>query len=158
MARPVERAGAGRAVGVMSPDEIIDALGLSPHPEGGWFCETFRDAAGMDGRAHSTAIYFLLRVGETSRWHRIDSAEIWHFHAGDPLALTVWDRGSAVTRSLGIDLAAGQRPQAIVAQNQWQSARSTGDWSLVGCTVAPGFDFAHFELAPPGWTPDQSVV
>ena len=108
----------------------------------------FRDE-NADGRAHSTLIYFLLEAGDRSHWHRIDSAEIWHWYAGASLEL----RLEGQTLILGNDLAAGQRPQGVVPRGAWQSAVSLGDWTLVGCTVAPGFDFAHFELAPPGWEP-----
>jgi uncharacterized protein len=135
--------------------EIIRHLDLKPHPEGGHFRETFRDAAAAGGRAASTAIYFLLAHGERSLWHRIDVAEVWHHYAGAPLALAIAaDDGAPVTRlRLGSDLAAGERPQTVVPARAWQSAESLGDWTLVGCTVAPGFEFAGFELAPAGWTP-----
>ncbi len=139
----------------MNPDDIVASLGLEPHPEGGWFAETWRDRP-TSGRASGTAIYFLLRAGETSHWHRVDSAELWHHYAGAPLELSTWsgdDRGAVVTRVLGADLARGERPQLTVAPGDWQSARSTGEWTLVGCTVSPGFEFEHFELAPPGWSP-----
>jgi len=135
--------------------EIIAQLELKPHPEGGHYRETFRDCdADSSGRSRSTAIYFLLARGERSHWHRIDAVEIWHYYAGSPLTLRIAHDGAtrhAVT--LGPDLAAGQRPQAIVPAHAWQSAESAGDWSLVGCTVAPGFAFAEFELAPAGWAP-----
>jgi predicted cupin superfamily sugar epimerase len=133
---------------------IVAALGLKPHPEGGWYVETFRDAP-SGGRGHSTAIYFLLERGQVSAWHRVrDAAEVWHFHAGAPLALSVHEEGgSVIEHVLGCDLAAGQRPQAVVPADCWQMAKSLGDWTLVGCTVAPGFDFASFEMAPPGWEP-----
>jgi predicted cupin superfamily sugar epimerase len=134
-------------------DEIIRLLELAPHPEGGHFRETFRDPRGADGRAASTAIYFLLARGERSHWHRVDAAEVWHFHAGAPLALSISDGASTRVLQLGVDLAAGARPQAVVPAGQWQAAESLGDWTLVGCTVAPGFAFEHFELAPPGWAP-----
>jgi hypothetical protein len=144
----------------MTADEVVERLGLKPHPEGGWFRETFRDsgrdAPGADGRAASTAIYYLLAAGQMSHWHRvIDAAEIWHFHAGAPLALRLapFAGGEAETMILGADLEAGQRPQAIVPAGDWQSARSLGDWTLVGCTVAPGFEFSKFEMAAPGWRP-----
>lgn len=135
----------------MSPTaaEIIALLGLEPHPEGGWYRENFRDEP-AGGRAKSTAIYFLLEAGGISAWHRIDAAELWHWYAGAPLQLDIADTGPAKSIILGNDLAAGQRPQGIVPPGAWQSARSLGDWTLAGCTVAPGFDFAHFELAPPG--------
>jgi uncharacterized protein len=132
--------------------DIIALLGLERHPEGGWYRETFRDEA-VNGRAKSTAIYFLLEAGQQSAWHRVDSAEIWHWHAGAPLELNIDDAGRPQMLILGNDLLDGQRPQGVVPPGAWQSARSRGTWTLVGCTVAPGFDFAHFELAAPGWKP-----
>ena len=138
--------------------EIVRLLDLSPHPEGGHFRETFRDVRLVEGeRAASTAIYFLLARGERSHWHRIDAVEVWHFYAGAPLVLETAARAaSAVTRvTLGPDLAAGEHPQAIVAAGAWQAAESRGAWTLVGCTVAPGFAFERFELAPDGWRPGQ---
>ncbi|HWQ88060.1 cupin domain-containing protein [Brevundimonas sp.] len=135
----------------MTAAEIIRLLDLTPHPEGGHYRETFRDPRPVDGRAASTAIYFLLSAGERSHWHRVDAVEVWHFHAGAPLALGIEEQG--VLR-LGPDLAAGERPQGVVPAGKWQAAESLGDWTLIGCTVAPGFDFAGFELAPEGWTPD----
>jgi len=138
----------------MTADEIIRQLGLQPHPEGGHFRETFRDApASGSGRAASTAIYFLLRAGERSRWHRVDAAEVWHFYAGAPLKLGVFRDQHASTVRLGPDLAAGEQPQAVVPTGAWQQAESLGAWTLVGCTVAPGFEFAGFELAPEGFDP-----
>jgi uncharacterized protein len=129
-------------------DRLIEMLDLKPHPEGGYFRETFRDASG-EGRAHSTAIYFLLKGGEVSRWHRIDVPEVWHFYRGAPLELTIGkDR-----YVLGHDIDKAQVPQLVVPAGQWQMARSQGDFSLVGCTVAPGFEFEHFELAPEGFQP-----
>jgi predicted cupin superfamily sugar epimerase len=134
--------------------EIIARLQLTPHPEGGHFRETFRDSrCDADGRSASTAIYFLLARGERSHWHRVDAAEVWHYYAGDTLTLQIADESGARTVRLGPDLAAGEVPQAIVPAHAWQAAESNGDWTLVGCTVAPGFEFAHFELAPPDWTP-----
>ncbi|TPJ68144.1 cupin domain-containing protein [Mesorhizobium sp. B2-7-1] len=138
-----------------SAAEIIATLGLRPHPEGGWYAETFRDAAGGP-RGHSTAIYFLLEQGQLSAWHRVkDAAEVWHFYAGAPLALSMHGEGAGavIEQVLGATLAAGERPQIVVPPGWWQSARSLGEWTLVGCTVAPGFDFAAFELAEPGWQP-----
>ena len=133
---------------------IIARIELKPHPEGGHYRETFRDArVDAGGRAVSTAIYFLLARGERSHWHRIDAAEIWHYHAGSALTLHIADDGGQCRIRLGSNLAAGEQPQAIVPAQAWQAAESTGDWTLVGCTVAPGFDFAKFELAPKGWTP-----
>ena len=138
-----------------SATDVIARLELRPHPEGGHYRETFRDSrTDASGRALSTAIYFLLVRGERSHWHRIDAVEVWHFYAGDPLTLRIaHDGGVQHTIRLGPDAAADQRPQAIVPAQAWQAAESNGDWTLVGCTVAPGFDFATFELAPNGWSP-----
>jgi uncharacterized protein len=132
-----------------SASDIIARLDLKPHPEGGHYRETFRDpAVDTSGRSHSTAIYFLLSRGERSRWHRIDAVEVWHYYAGDALTLRIADDDCARSITLGPDIAAGETPQAIVPASTWQAAESVGDWTLVGCTVAPGFDFATFELAP----------
>jgi predicted cupin superfamily sugar epimerase len=135
--------------------EIVALLGMQRHPEGGWYVETFRDAAGTGGRAASTAIYFLLEKGDVSAWHRVrDAVEVWHFHAGAPIELTLFDETTGrSTHRLGADLAAGERPQVVVPADAWQTAHSLGDWTLVGCTVAPGFEFSAFELAPEGWEP-----
>lgn len=133
--------------------DIIRMLDLKPHPEGGHFRETFRDPATVNGRAASTAIYFLLARGERSHWHRVDAAEAWHFHAGAPLLLSIHENSATREITLGSDLAAGQRPQAVVPVHAWQAAESLGDWTLVGCTVAPGFQFDGFELAPPDFMP-----
>ena len=137
--------------------EIIARLELRPHPEGGHYRETFRDPrTDANGRSCSTAIYFLLARGERSQWHRIDAAEIWHYYAGSALTLRIANDGCPQhTVRLGPDLAAGERPQAIVPAHAWQDAESTGDWTLVGCTVAPGFEFAKFELAKPDWSPPR---
>jgi uncharacterized protein len=139
----------------MTAEQIIELLNLQPHPEGGHFIETFRDAAAAGARAASTAIYFLLMRGERSHWHRIHAAEVWHYYAGAPLELEVadTDEGPICRLRLGSDFSAGERPQAVVPRHAWQAARSLGDWTLVGCTVAPGFEFAGFELAPHGWAP-----
>ena len=139
----------------LDAETVIRLLGLRLHPEGGSFRETFRDPApGPDGRAVSSAIYYLLAAGETSEWHRIDAAEIWHHYAGAPLVITVSPDGhDLAAHHLGPDLAAGQRPQVVVPARSWQSATSLGAWTLVGCTVAPAFDFAHFEMAPADWRP-----
>jgi uncharacterized protein len=135
--------------------DIIRLLGMRPHPEGGHFCETFRDSVLIDDkRAASTAIYFLLARGERSHWHRVDAAEGWHWHAGASLRLSIAENGRTRTHTLGPDLAAGERPQAIVPVHAWQAAESLGDWTLVGCTVAPGFQYEGFELAPKDWTPN----
>jgi uncharacterized protein len=136
-------------------DAIIEALGLEPHPEGGWYAETWREAPrpGRE-RGASSAIYYLLRAGEESRWHRVDAMEVWHFYAGDPLELRLSENGRAVdARTLGADLGNGERPQIVVPAGCWQAARSLGAWTLVGCTVAPAFEFSGFELAPEGWEP-----
>ena len=136
----------------LAADEVVRLLGLAPHPEGGHYRETFRDAATVGaGRAASTAIYFLLRAGERSRWHRVDAAEVWHFYLGAPLALRVAAAGERTTLRLGAGLAAGERPQLVVPAGAWQSAASLGAWTLVGCTVAPGFEFSGFELAELGF-------
>ena len=133
---------------------VIARLELKPHPEGGHYRETFRDTLIVDGgRAASTAIYFLLARGEQSHWHRIDAVEIWHYHAGSALTLRIADATGERAIRLGPDVIAGEQPQGIVPASAWQAAESTGDWTLVGCTVSPGFDFAKFELAPPGWSP-----
>jgi uncharacterized protein len=145
---------AAKSAALLSAAEIIARLELKPHPEGGHYRETFRDCR-LDaaGRSLSTAIYFLLARGERSHWHRIDAVEIWHYYAGAALTLRIADDGGQRSVTLGADLAAGGVPQAIVPPQAWQAAESTGDWTLVGCTVAPGFDFATFELAPKGWEP-----
>jgi predicted cupin superfamily sugar epimerase len=131
---------------MLTADRLIALLGLKPHPEGGYFRETFRDG---EGRGHSTAIYFLLKAGEISRWHRVDAAEVWHFYRGAPLELRI----GRTVYVLGPDVEEAQAPQVVVPPGTWQSARSLGDYTLVGCTVAPGFDFAHFEMAPDGFEP-----
>jgi uncharacterized protein len=133
--------------------EIIAKLGLKPHPEGGHYRETFRDARTIDGRAASTAILFLLARGERSHWHCIDAVEVWHYYAGAALKLEIVDGSKEEIVRLGADIHAGEVPQATVPARAWQAAESFGDWTLVGCTVAPGFDFAGFELAPKGWSP-----
>lgn len=141
----------------MTAAEVVARLDLQPHPEGGWYRETFRDAAEVaPGRAASTAIHYLLAAGQRSHWHRVtDAAEIWAFHAGEPLELSICVPGSGriETVVLGADLAAGHQPQAVVPAGAWQSARPLGAWTLVGCVVAPGFTFDSFEMAPPDWSP-----
>lgn len=133
----------------MTADRIIAKLGLQPHPEGGWYRETWR-GPDIGGRASGTAILFLLGAGERSHWHRVDADEIWLWHAGAPLILSLGLDVARDTR-LGPDVLAGETPQALVPAGHWQAARSTGDWTLVSCTVSPGFHFAGFELAPPDW-------
>lgn len=137
----------------MTADEIISRLDLKPHPEGGHFVETFRDSPGPDGRSRATAIYFLLRAGERSHWHKVDASEMWFWHAGAPLKLSVAEGGVTRKIMLGADLVAGEDPQAVVPAHAWQAAESMGAWTLVSCVVAPGFDFAGFTLAPPDWAP-----
>ncbi|MFW8636158.1 cupin domain-containing protein [Cribrihabitans pelagius] len=134
----------------MRAQEIIERLGLQPHPEGGWYRETWR--AGNAGRPAATCIYFLLQTGERSHWHRVDAAEIWLYHAGAPLVLSMAESGAGPARDhlLGPDLSAGA-PQLIVPAGYWQAARSTGDFTLVSCAVSPGFEFEGFELAAPGF-------
>ena len=138
----------------MTAAEIIALLGLQPHPEGGHFRETFREAGEGSARGASTAIYFLLAAGERSHWHRVDASETWHWYAGAPLRLGIAEEGAPPRHLiLGSDLLAGERPQGIVPPFAWQAAQSLGAWTLVGCTVAPAFQFEGFELAPPGWEP-----
>jgi predicted cupin superfamily sugar epimerase len=144
-------------------DDVVRLLDLAPHPEGGFYRQTFRDPLPVNGgRAASTAIYYLLAGGEISHWHRVDAAEVWHFYAGAPLELKVGAQNAPteIVR-LGADLAAGERPQAVVPAGVWQSAKSLGrgpdEWTLVGCTVAPGFEFTGFELAPADFSPEFSA-
>jgi predicted cupin superfamily sugar epimerase len=140
--------------GFNAADEIIRALSLEPHPEGGYYAETWRDSPRDGGRGTGTAIYYLLRRGELSAWHRVDAVEIWHFYAGATLRLDLSvDEETSTSLVLGPGISAGERPQAIVPALCWQSAESLGDWSLVGCTVSPAFAFSGFELAPAGWSP-----
>jgi predicted cupin superfamily sugar epimerase len=133
--------------------EIISKLDLKPHPEGGHYRETFRDSRLVDGRAASTAILFLLARGECSHWHRIDAVEVWHYYAGAPLKLEIVDGSKEEIVRLGADIHADEVPQVTVPARAWQAAESLGDWTLVGCTVAPGFEYGGFELAPKDWKP-----
>jgi len=136
--------------------DIIRLMDMKPHPEGGWYCETFRDTDMVNGRPQSTAIYFLLEEGQFSRWHRVDAVEIWHWYDGASLSLSISEDGvTANTFTLGPDIVAGERPQIIVPNMAWQGAKPDGTWSLVGCTVSPGFEFSGFEMAPPDWEPGQ---
>lgn len=139
----------------LSAREIIRLLELQPHPEGGHFRETFRDPqTDATGRSVGTAIYYILEAGEVSEWHRCDASEIWHYYAGAPMVITISPNGhDAAAHHLGPNLATGQRPQILVPKNHWQSATSLGAWTLVGCTVSPGFEFAGFEMAPKDWRP-----
>ena len=138
-----------------SAQQIRDLLDLKPHPEGGWYGETFRDPNENNGRAASTAIYFLLEGGDVSHWHRVtDAAEVWHHYAGAPLVITLSPNGhDAQAYRLGKNFAIGERPQLVVPANHWQTAACLGHWTLVGCTVAPGFEFSSFQLAEPDWRP-----
>lgn len=137
-----------------SAEAAIRRLGLAPHPEGGWFRETFRDTSVAGARGASTAIYYLLQAGEVSHWHRVDAVEIWHWYAGAPLLLRLSSDGRARRELvLGPDFAGAAEPQRVVPAKVWQSARSLGGWTLTGCTVAPAFEFAGFEMAPKGWEP-----
>ncbi|HEX7784278.1 MAG TPA: cupin domain-containing protein [Sphingobium sp.] len=134
---------------------LIAALDLAPHPEGGWYRETWR-APGADGeRAGGTAILFLLEQGQRSHWHRVDATEIWFWHAGHPLQLSVapGDDGPVSTITLGADIVSGEHVQGIIPAGHWQAADAAAGWALVSCTVTPGFEFAGFTLAPPGWEP-----
>jgi len=145
-------------VSAPSAEEVVRLLGLIPHPEGGFYKETFRPPGPNGGRGASTAIYYLLRDHEASAWHRVrDADEVWHHYAGATLELTVVDGGRREVLRLGADLLAGERPQAVVPAGAWQTARiagsAAGTWTLMGCTVAPAFEFASFEMAPAGWKP-----
>ena len=133
----------------MSAAQIIERLGLQPHPEGGWYRETWRGPQ-VAGRASGTAILFLLQAGERSHWHRVDADEIWLWHAGSPLLLSMGETRARAQR-LGPDVLAGESPQIVVPAGHWQAAESTGAYTLVSCTVSPGFRFEGFTLAPPGW-------
>ena len=140
--------------------EVIAELGLQPHPEGGHFVESFRDRSVAGERGAVTVIYFLLKSGEVSRWHRVDAVEVWHWYAGAPLKLRIAELEGTTPKEhlLGSNVLAGARPHAVVPANAWQSARSLGDWTLVGCTVAPAFQFEGFEMADEGWEPDAPDV
>jgi predicted cupin superfamily sugar epimerase len=144
----------------LSGNEVIRLLDLQPHPEGGWYRQAFRDTPAADGgRPVSTAIYFLLQAEERSAWHRIDAVEVWHYYAGAPISLTLSppDGQGATVHVLGSDLKAGQRPQAVVPTGWWQTAVTQGAWTLVGCTVSPGFEFDGFEFAPKDWRPHSQA-
>lgn len=134
----------------MNAQDIITKLNLQPHPEGGWYRQTWVAESG-GGRPTGTAIYYLLEQGQKSHWHHIDAVEFWHYYAGAPLLLSISEtvKGPARVISLGPDLMAGMRPQAIVPKGHWQAAVSTGEFTLVGCTVSPAFQFEGFHLAPP---------
>lgn len=144
----------GAPIEPLTAEAVIRLLGLERHPEGGFYTQTWRDQPQGGGRGSGTAIYYLLPGDEISAWHRVDAAEIWHWYAGAALELSISPDGAAVeTHRLGNRLREGERPQLLVPPHAWQSARSLGDWTLVGCTVSPAFEFAHFEMAPAGWAP-----
>ena len=134
---------------------LIETLGLAPHPEGGWYRETWRADAPEGGRGTATAIHFLLEAGQSSHWHKVDATELWLFHAGSALILemSVTDAGPVERVRLGPDVLAGEAPQVRIAPGHWQAARAEQGWALVSCIVSPAFDFAGFTLAPPGWAP-----
>jgi len=140
----------------LAAEEVVRLLGLTSHPEGGFYRETFRDSGSNGHRAASTAIYYLLREGGTSAWHRVvDASEVWHHYAGAPLELTMSPGRGRTTIRLGSDFEAGEQPQGVVPAGVWQTARTLGSWTLVGCTVAPAFEFSSFEMAPHGWEPEE---
>ena len=140
----------------MKPQDVVKKLGLEPHPEGGWYRETWRAEAAGGGRAAGTAIYYLLEEAQISRWHRVDAAEIWHWYAGAALEMALSPDGhSREIAVLGPAIQAGERPQILVPAGCWQSAVSKGEFTLVGCTVSPGFEFVGFEMAPHGWEPGE---
>ena len=146
----------------MTPEALIETLALQPHPEGGWYRETWCSPAAAGERAACTAIHFLLKAGERSHWHRVDADEIWCWHAGNGLTLHIEGQGGVLTQRLGPDVIAGEAPQLVVPAGCWQAAEAGDGWALVTCVVAPGFRFEGFELAPPGWSPggppDQSTA
>ena len=134
---------------------LVEALGLAPHPEGGWYRETWRAASPARERGSATAIYFLLEAGQSSHWHRVDASELWLFHAGSALRLetAASEAGPVEPVRLGADVLAGEVPQHLIPPGHWQAATADRGWALVSCIVSPAFDFAGFELAPPGWAP-----
>ncbi len=140
-----------------SAEDVISHLRLAPHPEGGWYRETWRAVSSPGERSAGTAILFLLKAGERSHWHRVDATELWVFQAGHPLMLSLADQGEVTSVWLGVDIAAGDQPQFVVHPRRWQSAQAVEGWALVTCLVVPGFEFNGFELAPPNWEPDDQV-
>ncbi len=145
------------ATSLTDAESLIRALALEPHPEGGWYRETWRAAAPPGERAAATFILFLLEEGQRSHWHKVDATELWLFHAGAPLLLSTaaGDSGPVRTARLGAEMIDGEQPQLRVEPGQWQAAQADRGWTLVSCIVSPGFDFAGFTLAPPGWSPGQ---
>jgi hypothetical protein len=134
-------------------DHLIAQLALAPHPEGGWYRETFRHANPAGGRGLATAILFLLEAGQRSHWHRVDAHELWLWHSGSTLALLIDDGNATVEHRLGRNVTDGERPQLLVPAHAWQAAEARAGWALVSCVVTPAFEFSGFTLAPEGWTP-----
>lgn len=139
----------------MDARSVIEQLALEPHPEGGWYRETWRAPALEANRGACTSILFLLEPGGRSHWHRVDATEVWLHHAGGALTLRTAAGGQVLERRLGPNILAGDAPQAVVAAGEWQSAEAMDGWVLVGCVVAPAFEFSGFEIAPPDWSPDD---
>ena len=142
----------------VTAEQVIAALGLQPHPEGGWYRETWRDEAGEGGRSRGTAIQFLLEAGQRSQWHRVDATELWLHQGGGPLLLSIAELDAAVSEvRLGPAITVGEVNQAVVPPGAWQSACAGADWTLVACVVVPGFEFAGFEFAPDDWSPGRGA-
>jgi predicted cupin superfamily sugar epimerase len=145
--------------GMSQAKALIEKLGLQEHPEGGWYRETWRAQADQGERAGGTAIHFLLEAGQRSQWHKIDATEIWLFHSGDPLTLSLAESEAGPIRSvsLGPDPLAGHAVQLVIAPGEWQAAEPIAEgefgYTLVSCVVVPGFEFSGFQLAPPDWSP-----
>jgi predicted cupin superfamily sugar epimerase len=145
---------------VSDASAVIAALAMRAHPEGGWYAETWRATAPEGERPHGSAIVYLLAAGERSHWHRLDADEVWQYSAGGALELRIWVEGEAhvAVHRLGADLADGAAVQVVVPGGAWQTARPLGAWTLVGCIVAPAFEFDGFELAPAGWEPPVEAL
>ena len=146
-----------RGCRLSDPRALIETLGLAPHPEGGWYRETWRAVAPEGQRAAATAILFLLEAGQSSHWHKVDATELWLFHAGSPLRLCTapGDEGPVTEVRLGAAVLADEQPQLRIEPDHWQAAEADRGWALVSCIVSPGFDFSGFTLAPPGWAPER---
>lgn len=134
-------------------EAVIERLGLRPHPEGGWYAETWRAEASDGERPSASAILYLLAAGERSHWHRVDASEIWQYSAGDTLELRTWAGDGTATETHRLGTGETETPQVVVPAGAWQAARPYGSWTLVGCIVSPAFEFDGFELAPDGWEP-----